>query len=456
MLRYSDFIRRTILAITGVVSVPAMSLANDPLASNNGLLPGAYEYSGRFNTANLAYPQAADADAVIWQSDAALSVDTAPAYAARLKKFLDAPLRQLINTPEKWNPVAAGFYDLVWVGEGDPTSDGDTDPTSGREAVMNTYTGQILPPETFDMENRPSVAVQNHAVIYYNRQAAQGLGKVWADLYNPDIRNFSFPPGSIVIKAEAATPTPTQWPVLKGASEWKVFRPTVESQYFNSRNMEPQVLTTHPIQISLRVKDPGASPVTGWVFAAFVYDSNAPGKTAFDRFVPLGLQWGDDPEYANLPEGVPDGGTLSETWLNPDAPSYANDTMGWGGRLAGAMDVAVRHNVLTVSGKRYPTDEPFAASSCQSCHSAAEYPFTSNLYPSPNKTFPRDGQTFFLYDPGTPDWARWFQNDRSNEPLSGPRGVTALDYDMALMFSLSAFSAASGRQLLVVPDFDVH
>nr|MBP6679093.1 hypothetical protein [Paracoccus sp. (in: a-proteobacteria)] len=80
----------------------------------------------------------------------------------------------------------------------------------------------------------------------------------------------------------------------------------------------------------------------------------------------------------------------------------------------------------------------------------------SNLYPSPNKSFPPDGQTFLLYDPGSPDWQRWFQNDPGNRPLTHNRGVTALDYDMALMFSLSAFSAASGNRLLVVPDFDVH
>lgn len=455
MRRFCNLAGSVVLAVTGIASVPAMAQANDPLASNNGLLPGAAEYDGRLNTAHFNYPDTADPDVPVWTSGEKLTVENAPAYARRLLEFMDEPLRQLINDPGNWDPVAAHFYDLVWMGEGEAGADGRTDPTSGREALMNTYSGQVLPADTFDEPHRPTVPVQNHAVIYYNEQAAVGLGKVWADLYSPDIRNFAFPEGSIVIKAEAATPTPGQWPVLEGASTWNVYRPPVEP---DSSDGGPEVLTIHPVQISLRVKDSTASPTTGWVFAAFVYDARLrrPDNTPFDSFVPLGLQWGDDPEYASLPEGRPRDGALTETWVNKDAPDYADDTMGWGGRLAGAMDVAVRHNVLTPSGRRYPPSEPFPASSCQSCHSSAEFPFTSNLYPSPNKSFPPDGQTFLLYDPGTPEWQQWFQNDPGNRPLTRNRGVTALDYDMALMFSLSAFSAASGRTLLVVPDFDVH
>lgn len=455
MRRYCNWAGCVILAVAGGAWFPVAALANDPLASNNGLLPGPTEYTGPLKTANFNYPEVADPSVPVWTQGELLTVEGAPAYAARLKDFLNKPLRQLVDDAPNWDPVAAHFYDLVWLGEGEAGPDGKTDPTSGREAVMNTYSGQVLPPQTFDEGHRPAVPVQNHAVIYYNEQAAVGLGRVWSDLYSPNIRNFAFPEGSIVIKVEAATPTPEQWPVLTGASTWNVYRPPVNP---DSTDGGAEVLTTHPIQISVRIKDSKASPVTGWVFASYVYDrSVGDDKTpAFDKFVPLGLQWGDDPEYANLPAGKPEGGSLAETWVNKDAPDYADDTMGWGGRLAGAMDVAVRHNVLTVSGKRYPADVPFAASSCQSCHSSAEYPFTSNLYPSPNKSFPPDGQTFLLYDPGSPDWQRWFQNDPGNRPLTRNRGVTALDYDMALMFSLSAFSAASGNELLVVPDFDVH
>ena len=453
LARNFNVTRSILLAIAGVISVPVMAWANDPLASNNGLLPGAAEYSGPLKTANFDYPETADPGVPVWTPGERLTVDNAQAYADRLRTFLDKPLRQLIDDAEHWDPAAANFYDLVWMGEGEPGADGKIDPTSGREALMNTYSGQVLPPQTFHAGNRPAVPVQNHAVIYYNEQAAVGLGRVWADLYNPNVRGFAFPEGSIVVKAEAATPTPAQWPVLTGASTWKVFRPPVMAD-----NDEPtaEVLTLHPVQISVRIKDSTASPVTGWVFAAFVYDRDAPGATAFDRFVPLGLQWGDDPEYADEPTGKPATGVLQETWVNPQAPDYADDTLGWGGRLAGAMDVAVRHNVLTTSGKRYPAEEHFAASSCQSCHSSAEFPFTNNLYPSPNKSFPPDGQTFLFYDPGSPQWQRWFQNDPGNRPLTPNRGVTALDYDMALMFSLSSFSSASGNELLVVPDFDVH
>ena len=131
----------------------------------------------------------------------------APAYANRLKEHLGKTLHVLVDAPQDWDPVTAGWYDMVWSGEGVPGAAG-IDPTSGREALMNTYSGQIIPAETFAPEYRPKTAVQNHAVIYYNEQAAVGLGRVWADLYNPNVRGFAFPEGSIVVKAEAATPTP--------------------------------------------------------------------------------------------------------------------------------------------------------------------------------------------------------------------------------------------------------
>lgn len=432
------------------------ALAQDPMASNNGLYPEPGDWSGRYLTANMAYPDTSGLNA--WPfSDAsgALSAATAPAYAQRLKQHLGKTLRVLVDSPQDWDPAAAGWYDMVWSGEGQQGATG-VDPTSGRDALMNSYSGQIIPAETFAPPHRPKGPVQNHAVVYYNSTAASVLADIWADIYAPDLRAAQFRDGSVIVKLEAVTNTPEDWPILAGTSEWHVFRPTTADQAANVTPLVPRVLAVHPLQMAVRVKDPVAAPDTGWVFAAFVYDADAPGKTAWDRFVPLGLQWGNDPDFAREPDGIPPGGALRESWVNPEAPAFTQNTLGWGGRLSGPMDVSSRHNVITPSGKRYQEGVHLSASSCQSCHGAAEFPRTANIYPSPNRSFPRDGSPFLLYDPGSADWARWFQNRPGSQPLSANRGVTALDYDMVLMFAVSAFNEAVGNDRYEQERFDGH
>lgn len=433
--------------------------AADPMASNNGLYPepGVDTYDGRFLLANLDYPS--DPPGHRWSLGGGvgqLTTGNAQEYATALKAYLEPTLRTLIEDPGSWDPAAAGWYDLVWSGAGDPGSFKGIDPTSGREAIMNTYTGQIMPADTFFPPYTPSVDVQNHAVIYYDGVAASMLDELWQNIFAPDMRAMDFPDGSVVVKAEAVTPTPEEWSVLQNASSWTVFRPTVADQKAGKTPMVPQVLTVHPLQMAIKVKDPVASPTTGWVFMALVYDATSDGATPWDRFVPVGIMWGNDPEFARYPDGRPEGAELSETWLNPDRPGFTDSTLGWGGRLAGPMDVATRHNVVTPSGQRFQGADHLRASSCMSCHGAAEFPFTANLYPSPNKSFPRDGSQFLLYDPGSAEWARWFQSRPGDEPLSGNIGGQALDYDMAIMFALSANAAAVGKFEFAVEGFDGH
>lgn len=431
--------------------------ADDPMASNNGLYPEADQHKGRLLVANLDYPSTPHNKA--WQLGGgvgALTAQNAEQYVRAVKAYLEPTLRTLIEDSEAWDPRAAGWYDLVWSGAGEPGSYDGIDPTSGREAIMNTYTGQIMPADTFFPPYTPTVDVQNHAVIYYNDVAATMLGSIWKNIYEPDMGAVGFPDGSVVVKAEAVTTTPQQWGVIDGASSWKVFRPSIDDQKAKRNPLVPQVLTVYPVQMAIKIKDPVASPKTGWVFLAFVYDADSDGATPWDRFVPVGAMWGNDPEFARDPDGLPDGQTLAETWISPDRPPFTDSSLGWGGRLAGPMDVATRHNVLTPSGQRFEGDDHLRASSCMSCHGVAEFPFTANLYPSPNKPFPRDGQQFLLYDPGSEDWANWFQSRPGDQPMSGNIGGMALDYDMAIMFALSANAEAVGQSSFIQGKVDGH
>jgi len=442
----------------------------DPLAANNGLYPSAKEWNGPFRLPNLLYP---DRDVPSkWVPGAGigfLNTDVAGAYANVVKTFLEPSLKAMINDPLNWDPKKNNWFNMVWSGQGSAGPDGKTDPNSGRESLLASYTGQVMPADTFEVPYQPTVDLQNHAVIYYNATAAAMLGRLWHNLYDPDTSAVKFPEGSIVVKGEAATTTPEQWPVVANSAIWNVYRPTVEAQECGAGtkttgcsniDMGPRVLELRALVLSIAIKDAIAAPHTGWVFLAFVYDTNAQGATPWDRFVPLGVQWGNDPELANSPSGRGPSGTapLKETWVNRNAPGFVMDTLGWGGRLAGPVDVATRHNVVTPSGKRFQGANHLRASSCISCHGASEYPFTTNLYPSPNKSFPPDGQQFLLYDPGSPEWAEWFQNRSGQEPMSLNKsgGVQALDYDWVVQFALSAFNAASGKAIYVHDKFDVH
>ncbi|MDB5660917.1 MAG: hypothetical protein JWS10_3532 [Cypionkella sp.] len=440
------------LVLSGSVAV-----ADDPMASNNGLYPQPAEYNGPFLVANLNYPAAPVTPGwMLGGGVGKLTTQNAAAYAQAVKTYLEPTLRTLIEDQVSWDPRAAGWYDLVWSGAGEPGSYNGIDPTSGRDAIANTYTGQIMPADTFFPPYTPTADVQNHAVIYYNDVAATMLGAIWKNIYKPDLGAVGFPDGSIVVKAEAVTTTPAQWGVIKGASSWRVFRPSIEDQQAKTQPLVPQVLTVYPIQIAIKIKDPIAAPKTEWVFLAFVYDAKSQGATPWDRFVPVGAMWGNDPEFARDPNGLPAGKVLTESWINPDRPAFTDSSLGWGGRLAGPMDVATRHNVLTPSGRRYEKDDHLRASSCMSCHGVAEFPFTSNLYPSPNKSFPRDGQQFLLYDPGSQDWAHWFQSEPGDKPMSGNIGGQALDYDMAIMFALSENAEAIGQSSFLQERVDGH
>ncbi|MEM7295828.1 MAG: hypothetical protein AAF330_04255 [Pseudomonadota bacterium] len=461
-----------IAALVAVVSTSTAAFAQNPIASNNGMYPKASEYGGPLNLSNLDYPDRVPPWYDIWElgadtPDGSLTPAAAGAYMERFKVHLGGKIRTLINEPEAWDPKQTGMFDMIWMGDG-------SDPTSGREAIMNTYTGQIVPSDSWTEQYRPTTShMQNYGVVYYDALAATTLARVWANMYNPDLNGFSFPPGSVIVKVEAATVAVDEWPirnsngmvtgsVLEGSATWNVFRPTTDSQlehdHDSKHELKNVVQQVHPVQIAVKVKDPVASPKTGWVYMGFVYDSQSADDSGgpWGRFVPAGATWGNDPDGARDPSGLPPDGVLKETWVNPNAPGFIRDTLGWGGRMAAPMDVARRHNVLMPDGTRIPKGQDIAVSSCMSCHGSAQYPFVANLYPSPNVTFPLDGEQFLLYTPGSEEWAQWFQNRPGDEPMTPHLGGVALDYDLMSMFALSSWAGAVGNEGFAFERFDIH
>lgn len=420
--------------------------AADPYASNNGLYPDASQWSGPYRSLNYVYPATAKSIWLDARPNEALDPDSAGAYTDKLKMVLAPTMQGMIEQPDTWDPAANGWYGMIWQGSGTPGRNG-VDPTTGQEAILGSFSGQVITQETFAQFGLTK-DMQNHTVIYYDALSATMLGKLWANPFNPDRTAVSFPEGSMVVKAAAVTPTPEQWPVVEGSATWYVFRPTVDAP-----DGPPVVVPLKVLQFDIIVKDKVAAPETGWVFVTYVYDKDAKGETVWDKLVPLGAMWGNDPQFARDPNGLPAGETLQETWINPDAPAYSKSSLGWGGRLSGPIDVSERHNVLLTDGTRVPM---MKASSCLSCHGTAQFPFVTNLYPSPNRAFPREGTTFPMYVPGSEMWARWFQNRPGSQPQNENVGSVALDYDMLIMFALSAFDAAAGNDIYEQEHVDVH
>lgn len=442
-----------VLFLTAVLPASAA----DPFASNNGLYPTASQWNGTYRSLNYDYPETAENDWFTVAPRAPLNIQNAGEYVAKLKDFLAPGMMGMIDAPDTWNPATNAWYGMLWQGAGAKGPNGATDPTSGQEAILGAFSGQVIKQATF-ADSGLTVDMQNHTVIYYDALSATMLNRLWANPFNPDRTAVSFPEAAMVVKAAAVTPTPEQWPVLEGSAIWNVFRPPVLAlkgpDHDPTSDAAAQVLPVRVLQFDIIVKDTAASPQTGWVFVTYVYDKDAPGKTTWDKLVPLGAMWGNDPAFALRPDGKnPNGGPLQETWINPAAPAYAVSSLGWGGRLSGPIDVAERHNVLLTDGTRVPV---LHASSCLSCHGTAQFPFVANLYPSPNKTFPPEGVLFPMYLPGSEMWSRWFQNRPGSLAQNDNEGSVALDYDMLIMFALSAFDAAAGNDLFVQDHVDVH
>lgn len=126
------------------------------------------------------------------------------------------------------------------------------------------------------------------------------------------------------------------------------------------------------------MKDAQSSPLTGWVFSTLVYDKDASDADVWDKMVPLGAMWGNAPASSSARPNPP---PLTENWINPVAPAFAEITLGWGGRLSGPNDAAL-NDAIIANGKKQTPVKNLASSSCMSCHGPAQWPFKSSLLPT--------------------------------------------------------------------------
>jgi hypothetical protein len=238
---------------------------------------------------------------------------------------------------------------------------------------------------------------QNWAVGFYNAPGGFVLGKVWANPDAPDPALARFPDGTVAFKLLFTAATEDQVPYLKNDFEWLTDINQV------SKTGKPPV-KLRLLQVDVAVRDTRNNNLTGWVFGTFIYDSNAPGATPFERLVPVGLMWGNDPSK------VIGGGTLGQTFINP--AQHIPQHLGFKGRLNGPVDNKV--------------------SSCLSCHSTATIPLDSHL------------GTINGVPPNNPTNAQlksYFRNIKSGVPFAP--GYASLDYSLQLQVGIAKFTKAN-------------
>lgn len=406
----------------------------DPFLTNNGLMPPPSQYPGPFfnlshNWPSKPLPPIKDAPWTKAIGGHPITTQNAGLYVEALKKFVAPNARQLFLDYKNWDAAKSHWYTEPWLG-------------SIRESIHGTYSaGQ------FGSSSFPGTGLittfDTHVLTYYDERAAYTLYKVWgASAMQPDAKtaNFQADEGSVIVKAAIfASDDPSVqknwWPVTDGAAMWPLYVVIPESK----KGSPTVVLNGYVMQFDIIVKDSVAAPKTGWVFSTLVYDVNAKGD-AWDKMVPLGAMWGNDP-------GV-DTTNLKENWINPKAPKYSTQTLGWGGRLSGPNDGA--RNDIQV-GTKVLKNEP--DSSCMSCHGPAEWQPTQHkmlsfLLPSfPNPLHgPKDppyrpcpdgkADDPYICSPAvaSADWSRWFQDRPGTEPQDPGTGSVATDYDMVFAF----------------------
>jgi hypothetical protein len=439
----------SVVCAVALVGTPVAAQSPDPFASNFGVLPPANAnpppFEGPYKFRALSHDYPAQPPAHSWldvKPKGRITVDNAADYMARLKGYVAASLRNMIEAPAQWDPAASGWYDMPWMGPVDAAGDYD----SGRDPLIGSFTGQLILAAS-EPHGALKSTTENHTIVYYDPMAATMLARIWKDVRHPDVGAASFPEGSLVVKAGGVAATPDDWSVVDGAAVWRVYRPPLSEIIDHRLNGSTapytlQVTDLRVMQFDIIVKDTDAAPETGWVFTTFVYDKDAPrGTGPWDQLVPLGATWGNDPQFDSFPEGHPphdprDPGAsaLEQFWHNPKAPTYTEATLGWGKRMSGPIDIAKRHGIILVeqvppgklkadtdcdspSIKHVDVPGEFRASGCFSCHGTSQSSAPARMYPSPVAGhLPPDGKPFCLYTPGGTEWAQWYQNRPGSQP----------------------------------------
>jgi hypothetical protein len=439
------FIGRAGLGLAcALFALAGVAAAVNPFADHNGAVPPAAEYAGPLFKLSYKYPEALGAPAMPWRAalgNGPITKQTAAAYTRALKDAIGKDMRVLLTDYPRWNAGKRGWYNDPWLGA-------EREPIHGMLLGVASVDNALFP------KSGLSKPFTTYVVTYYNSTAAQTIGRIWGKTgQSPavDAASTQYAEGSVTVKLAFTTAGPGVWPAMDGALAWPMY---VAENATTGHFDKPAVQHAYLMQLDIVVKDSQAAPDTGWVFTTLVYDRNvrAGSQGVWDQMVPLGAQWGNDPQVNSA---IAPTASLQQTWVNPAAPLYATETLGWGGRLSGPNDHGVNDISFVDNGSRQLARNA-RNSSCLSCHGASQWnvndpaagmaSFMMPLAPPTNGTSPRAGQPYLNSPaPGSTEWLRWFQNRQGNVPMDA--GSVAGDFDLALTFRVlpAWYQAMTGK-----------
>lgn len=281
---------------------------------------------------------------------------------------------------QKWYPAPRMFY-------GSTTAPGTREASHGMTLERTVDPGE-LGGNTEDF--------RNYAVAYYDARGARVFQRLWdttsAGVDTPQLARMRFTGGSFVYKLLFSAAAPSAFPqdLLAGSLSLDILP---------NRNGVP--IPVRLMQIDVAVKDERAGP-TGWYFATYAYDANAPGSSPWKKMAPVGLMWGNDPS----------GPPIAESWINPAAPAYARDHLGVDDRLNG------------------PVDNPDSA--CMSCHATAQAPVVARMIPTDACADPPFRADWFRNLSGTTAFGRRQSRNGACESDASGLTLTAADYSLQM------------------------
>jgi hypothetical protein len=273
------------------------------------------------------------------------------------------------------------------------------DPNSGRASGKQKLAGAV--------QAGVNPLFETWSVGMYNPCGAWSVGQVFpasgapATYKDPKtgrlmVRGLPFPEGTVVMKVLNTTADADSVSYMKNSTNWQanghkklVPVPTKSSDY---TTYDRAITTVHLVQVDLAVIDP-RSP-TRWVYSTLAYDGTLDPQrypTVWSRLVPLGVQWGSDPEsFPAVPQDQ-----SKPLWQSVLAPVNLPEHYGCNKRLAGVVDnpssscvschmgaYAAAPGVIDEQGKNIPLIF-VPISTCQTYSPASKSYFSNYKYPMP-------------------------------------------------------------------------
>lgn len=351
-----------------------------------------------------------------------LALDPITQPQAYLDSVLNYAMQSCGSDYVDWDGTQCGWFHAPWMHD-------LREPMHGLTRERSSRLGELHPSQT--------TRTANWAVSMYNDVGGHGFHRIWGeDRAYPKTKDFAFDDGTVAVKLLFSLAAPEQVPYLRYAKTWDI-------------HDGKKIVKARLMQIDVLVKDArltdGQYPapnddLVGWAMGSYLYNgaietsprcdqvssdvATCEQSRWRDRMVPIGIQWGNDPQSFAGP--TPPQGTSNpapvQHWLNDDVTTmFANirtmsghpPHLGRDGRMNGPVD---NHR-----------------STCLACHGrAVDF---GRAEPDWLRYIP------FVVDEGASNEALrpFFRNLNSDEPFVA--GTQSLDYSLQAALGVAKYRA---------------